>query len=81
MTWQVMSGTVPAGRLLITIVLLQVVAPAALTLAISELMRSRGWIRPGDTALAGPGRTLLPPPARVRPRRGAPLASATPLTR
>ena len=52
MTWQVMSGAVPAGRLLITIVLLQVVAPAALTLAISELMRSRGWIRPGDMALA-----------------------------
>lgn len=52
MTWQVMSGTVPAGHLLITIVLLQVVAPAALTLAISELMRSRGWIRPGDMALA-----------------------------
>lgn len=52
MTWQVMSPTVPSGRLLVMILLLHLVGPAVLTLAISEFMRSRGWIRPGDMALA-----------------------------
>lgn len=52
MTWQVMSASVPAGRLAVTIVLFHVVAPALLTLGISELMRRRSWIRPGDMALA-----------------------------
>ena len=38
--------------LLVMILLLHLVGPAVLTLAISEFMRSRGWIRPGDMALA-----------------------------
>lgn len=52
MTWQVMSASVPAGRLAVTIALFHVVAPALLTLIISELMRRRGWINDGDMALA-----------------------------
>lgn len=52
MTWQVMSTSVPAGRLALTIVLFHVVAPAALSWGICALMRRRGWIRPGDMALA-----------------------------
>ncbi|QHO90163.1 PTS sugar transporter subunit IIC [Actinomyces sp. 432] len=52
MTWQTMSSAMPTGQLLATIVLFQFVAPAVLTLAISEFMRARGWIRPGDMALA-----------------------------
>ena len=52
MTWQVMSTSVPSARLLVTILLFQFVAPAVLTLGISELMRARGWIRPGEMALA-----------------------------
>lgn len=54
MTWQTMAPTTPPGQLLALVLGLQVVAPAALTLAISELMRRRGWIRPGDMALARP---------------------------
>ncbi len=52
MTWQTMNSSVPPGRLALTILILQVLAPALLTLAISELMRARGWICPGDMALA-----------------------------
>ena len=39
------------ARLWIGLVLLCVVLPAAVTLAISELMRKLGWIRPGDLKL------------------------------
>ncbi|MDO4243631.1 MAG: PTS sugar transporter subunit IIC [Actinomyces sp.] len=52
MTWQVMSPSVPAGRLALTIALFHVAAPAALSWGICALMRRRGWIRPGDMALA-----------------------------
>ncbi|WP_136312982.1 PTS transporter subunit IIC [Actinomyces procaprae] len=52
MTWQTMSGTMPTAQLLAMIVLFQFVAPAVLTLAISEFMRARGWIRLGDMTLA-----------------------------
>ena len=52
MTWQTMSSTTSGGTLLATIVLFHFLAPAALTLLISEVMRARGWIRPGDMALA-----------------------------
>lgn len=52
MTWQTMAGTTSHGRLLAMIVLFQLVAPALLTLGISEVMRRRGWIRTGDMALA-----------------------------
>ncbi|MBE6482776.1 MAG: PTS sugar transporter subunit IIC [Actinomyces ruminicola] len=52
MTWQTMSTGTPPAQLLATIVLFHFVAPALLTLAISEFMRARGWIRPGDMALA-----------------------------
>ena len=39
------------ARLWIGLVLLCVVLPAAVTLALSELMRKLGWIRPGDLKL------------------------------
>lgn len=52
MTWKVMSASMSSGELLALIVLFQFVAPALLTLLISEIMRRRGWIRPGDMALA-----------------------------
>lgn len=54
MTFQTMSAADPAGStaaLVALIVVAQVLAPALLTLAISELMRARGWIKPGDMAL------------------------------
>ena len=54
MTFQTMSGSASDAQLVALIVLAQVLAPALLTLAISELMRARGWIRPGDMALAAP---------------------------
>ena len=39
------------ARLWIGLVLLCVVLPAVVTLALSELMRKLGWIRPGDLKL------------------------------
>ena len=52
MTWQVMEPVWGGGRTLAAIVGLHFIAPALLTLGISELMRRRGWIGPGDMALA-----------------------------
>lgn len=52
MTWNVMSADGGRAGLLLTILLFHFVAPAVLTLLISEYMRRRGWIRPGDMALA-----------------------------
>ena len=52
MTWQTMSASRPAGELLIEILLLHFVLPALLTLAISEWMRKKGYIKPGDMKLS-----------------------------
>ena len=52
MTFQTMSGSTSTGRLIALIVVFQILIPALLTLGISELMRARGWIKPGDMALA-----------------------------
>ena len=52
MTWQVMEPVWGGGRTLAAIVGLHFIAPALLTLGISEFMRRRGWIGPGDMALA-----------------------------
>lgn len=52
MTWQTMGPTTSTTGMVAIIVGFQVLAPAALTWAISEVMRKRGWIRPGDMALA-----------------------------
>ncbi|MCK7675500.1 PTS transporter subunit IIC [Corynebacterium pygosceleis] len=54
MTWSVMSPDHEALPLALMILGLNIVGPAVLVLAVSEGMRRRGWIRPGDMALARP---------------------------
>ena len=51
MTWQTMTASEPASVVLIKILLIQVILPAVVTLAISEFMRKKGWIRFGDMKL------------------------------
>lgn len=51
MTWQVMTQTEDALVVLVKILLIQVILPACLTLAISEYMRKKKWIRFGDMKL------------------------------
>lgn len=47
-TWAAMAGE---QGVLLKIILLHFILPAALSLLISEWMRKKGWIRPGDMAL------------------------------
>lgn len=47
-TWAAMSGE---SGVLAKILLLQIVLPAILSLLISEFMRKKGWIKPGDMHL------------------------------
>lgn len=51
MTWQVMSPTEDPAMLMLKIILIQFVLPAAVTLLISEFMRKQRWIKPGDMKL------------------------------
>lgn len=51
MTWQVMVPLDGPAATLLKILLLHFLLPAALTLAVSELMRKKGWIRYGDMKL------------------------------
>ena len=51
MTWQVMTASEPPALVLFKIILLHFILPAALSLAISEFMRKKKWIRPGDMKL------------------------------
>ena len=51
MTWQTMIQTESAQIVLIKILLIQVVLPAIVTLAISEFMRNKEWIKAGDMKL------------------------------
>lgn len=51
MTWQTMILTEPVAIVLIKIIVIQIVLPAVLTLAISEFMRKKGWIKFGDMKL------------------------------
>ncbi|MDR1800629.1 MAG: PTS sugar transporter subunit IIC [Lachnospiraceae bacterium] len=51
MSWQTMIQTESAGIVLIKILVMQIILPAALTLGISEFMRKRGWIKSGDMKL------------------------------
>lgn len=46
-----MSATRPTNTIILNIALLHFLLPALLTLAVSELMRKRGWIRLGDMKL------------------------------
>lgn len=52
MAFQTMTGDgMGAGPVLFQIILMHVIAPAVLTLLFSELMRKKGWIKPGDMKL------------------------------
>ncbi len=51
MTWQVMSANNPPFVLLGKIMLIHFILPALLTLAISEWMRKKNWIKFGDMKL------------------------------
>ena len=51
MTWQTMIQTETAAVVLIKILVIQIILPAALTLIISEFLRKRGWIKFGDMKL------------------------------
>ena len=52
MAFQTMTGDgMGAGPVLFQIILMHVIAPAVLTLLFSELMREKGWIKPGDMKL------------------------------
>lgn len=51
MTWQVMVQSEPGAIVLFKIMMIQFILPAAVTLLISEFMRKRRWIHPGDMKL------------------------------
>ena len=51
MTWQTMIQAEPPVTVLIKILVIQIILPAAVTLGISELMRKKGWIEFGDMKL------------------------------
>lgn len=51
MTWQTMTATESGTVVLIKILVIQIILPAIVTLAISEFMRKKGWIRFGDMKL------------------------------
>ncbi|HAX53169.1 PTS transporter subunit IIC [Muricomes intestini] len=51
MTWQVMTQTEPTTIVLIKILVIQIFLPALVTLGISEFMRKKKWIKPGDMKL------------------------------
>ncbi|MPM67293.1 hypothetical protein SDC9_114215 [bioreactor metagenome] len=50
-TFAAMSGTNGGAVILLKILILQVLLPAALTLIISEIMRKKGYIKNGDMKL------------------------------
>ena len=51
MTWQVMTQTEGGTVVLFKIMVIQFILPAVLTLLISEFMRKKKWIHPGDMKL------------------------------
>ncbi len=51
MTWQTMIQTEAASIVLIKILAIQIVLPAIVTLAVSEFMRRKNWIKFGDMKL------------------------------
>ena len=51
MTWQTMIQSEAAMVVLIKILVIQIILPAVVTLAISEFMRKKNWIKFGDMKL------------------------------
>lgn len=51
MTWQTMTAVESSTIVIIKIVVIQIILPAILTASISEFMRKKGWIKPGDMKL------------------------------
>ena len=51
MTWQTMVQSESPSVVLIKILVIQIILPAAVTLGISEFMRKKGWIKYGDMQL------------------------------
>ena len=51
MTWQTMVQTEAAAVVMLKILVIQIILPAILTLAISEFMRKKKWIKFGDMKL------------------------------
>lgn len=50
-SFQTMAPKLGVGITLLEIIVMQFILPAALTLAVSEFMRKRGWIKSGDMKL------------------------------
>lgn len=51
MTWQTMTAVEPSTIVIIKIVVIQVLLPAIIAAAVSEFMRRKQWIKPGDMKL------------------------------
>lgn len=51
MTYQTMAPEIGGAMTMIIIVVFQILLPAAVTLAVSEFMRKKGWIKEGDMKL------------------------------
>jgi uncharacterized membrane protein len=51
MTWQTMTAVEDPTTVLIKILAVQLILPAVITLAVSEFMRKKGWIKYGDMKL------------------------------
>ena len=51
MTYQTMEPEIGGTMTMIIIVVFQIVLPAVITLAVSEFMRKKGWIKDGDMKL------------------------------
>lgn len=51
MTWQTMTETEASAVVLVKILVIQIILPAVVTLIVSELMRKKGIIQPGDMKL------------------------------
>lgn len=51
MSYQTMAPEIGGTMTMIIIVVFQIVLPAVITLAVSEFMRKKGWIKDGDMKL------------------------------
>lgn len=51
MTYQTMAPEIGGMKTMVIIIVFQILLPAAVTLAVSEFMRKKGWIKEGDMKL------------------------------